>query len=577
MSIIFIENRSLLKHYFIPIFIVATSLFIFLSSCDKKEKIRQQTLIIQIDSLLYQSESSIFKDYGTSVKYAQKALQLSKLSDYEEGTITANRNLALANNQKGFHHLAFKQIDTAISLASNIKNEELLALSKQTKGYIYFTISKFDSAYLWYMSSLPFFENSEDKHELSNLYSKIGRVYYNKSEFDHAYIYYQKALTITKEFGDEKAIARELNNIGSVYEFQNKKTEALIYFHEALKLNLKSNRKEWIAINYHNIAKIFSDDKEYDSANIYFVKALKIDQELGNNSYIAEDLFSWGIHYQKFKEHHLAIKYFKEAEILCKETNNLSTLRRIYDALSSSQSIINNYKEALMNYKAYHSLTDSLFNSKSSRRIIEMEMQHKYDLEKSTQSIKQQRSLIILLSTIGGLLFLAFIMTSLYARSKVKEKNSILKGEKLQDKLYENEALLTTNVMRLSEKNKTLDLILQDLKSFSLNLRKRDQEHLDKITLNIRQNMNENIWNEFDIRFKNVYGDFYDKLSKIHPDLSPNETRLCAFLKLNMSTKEIARITHQSPKGINVARSRLRKKLNLTHSEKNIFEYLSEI
>lgn len=577
MTVISERIFSLINSKFKRFLFVIISISLLLFSCDQQIEFKNQALIPQIDSLLIKSESALLKDYESSIMNAKKALQLSKLSNYKIGIIESNRFLAKSNNQKGLYQVALNQIDTAIYLANTYNHDALLAKSKQTKGYIYFTISKFDSAYFWYMSCLPYFEKTSDKHELSNLYSKIGRVYYNKSEYDHAYQFYKKALSITKEFGDNKAIARELNNIGSVYELQNKKPEALTYFQEALKINLKSNRKEWVAINYHNIAKIYSEDHQFDSANVYFKKALDIDRSLGNKSYIAEDLYSWGIHYQKNEEHRKAIEYFKQSEILCKQTNNLSTLIRIYDALSTSQSSISNFKDALGNYSKYHIMSDSLFYSKSSRRIIEMEMQYKYDLEQSAQSIKQQSRIIILLSTIGGLLFLAIIMIGLYARIKVKQKNSIIRQKELKDKLHENEAELTTNVMRLSEKNKTLDLIVQDLKAYSLKTRKQDQNELDIIIRGIQQNMNENIWSEFDVRFKNVYGDFYEKLSKTHPGLTPNETRLCAFLKLNMSTKEIASIIHQSPKSINVARSRLRKKLNLTHTEKNIFEYLSEI
>jgi DNA-binding CsgD family transcriptional regulator len=66
-------------------------------------------------------------------------------------------------------------------------------------------------------------------------------------------------------------------------------------------------------------------------------------------------------------------------------------------------------------------------------------------------------------------------------------------------------------------------------------------------------------------------------LQQQFPDLSPNERRLCAFLRLNMSSKEISTITGQSIHSIQVARTRLRKKLQLTHSEQGLIEFLAAL
>ena len=82
------------------------------------------------------------------------------------------------------------------------------------------------------------------------------------------------------------------------------------------------------------------------------------------------------------------------------------------------------------------------------------------------------------------------------------------------------------------------------------------------------------VWKEFEMRFQNVHNDFYKRLINKFPDLSPNELRLCAFLKLNLNTKEISSITHQSINSIDIARSRLRQKLGLS-KEENLISFLA--
>ena len=87
---------------------------------------------------------------------------------------------------------------------------------------------------------------------------------------------------------------------------------------------------------------------------------------------------------------------------------------------------------------------------------------------------------------------------------------------------------------------------------------------------------NQNHWDEFETHFNAVHPDFYKKLNERFPELTVNDRRLSAFLKLKLSTKNISSLTGQSIKSIEVARSRLRKKFNLDR-EDNLFDVLERI
>ncbi|MDE7071815.1 MAG: LuxR C-terminal-related transcriptional regulator, partial [Bacteroidales bacterium] len=81
-------------------------------------------------------------------------------------------------------------------------------------------------------------------------------------------------------------------------------------------------------------------------------------------------------------------------------------------------------------------------------------------------------------------------------------------------------------------------------------------------------------WQEFESRFERVHISFLKNLQKQYPDLSPTEKRLCAFLRLNMTTKEIANIMHVSSRAVEQSRYRLRKKLGLKKKQDiNTFLY----
>lgn len=104
-----------------------------------------------------------------------------------------------------------------------------------------------------------------------------------------------------------------------------------------------------------------------------------------------------------------------------------------------------------------------------------------------------------------------------------------------------------------------------------------DAEELEKIMLTLKKSGAAHQWDEFELRFLQVHLDFNKKIHKLSPRLSSSERRLCYFLLLDMSTKEIATITGQSKRAVELARIRLRKKLGLTNIDTSLFEFLSKI
>jgi DNA-binding CsgD family transcriptional regulator len=99
-------------------------------------------------------------------------------------------------------------------------------------------------------------------------------------------------------------------------------------------------------------------------------------------------------------------------------------------------------------------------------------------------------------------------------------------------------------------------------------------EELQQIILKLKQPSSGPFWHEFDRYFVEVGDNFYALLTSRYPNLSPGEVRLCALLKLNLSTKEIASITKKSEHSIKIARYRLRSKLKLTRAV-NIHSFLN--
>ena len=120
--------------------------------------------------------------------------------------------------------------------------------------------------------------------------------------------------------------------------------------------------------------------------------------------------------------------------------------------------------------------------------------------------------------------------------------------------------------------------VIKDLKDLK-NLGNTDDllKELNSVIFRISKNPGKPSWEEFNLRFNNVYDSFYEKLQDLHPSLNHNDKRLCALIKLNLTSKEIADITKTSVKSVENSRTRLRKKLGLTNTGAELHSYLSSL
>jgi DNA-binding CsgD family transcriptional regulator len=149
-----------------------------------------------------------------------------------------------------------------------------------------------------------------------------------------------------------------------------------------------------------------------------------------------------------------------------------------------------------------------------------------------------------------------------------QEKDLTTKEKKLLElDLDHHQKQLTMQTVNMVQNSEFLHSVLSDLKSIFPFTTSEGKSVLNSIEFRINDKSNDHIWKEFEFCFEGVYHDFYKKLNEKLPDISQREQRLCAFLKMNMSTKEIAAITFQTPNSIDVAKHRLRKKTGIENDE----------
>jgi ligand-binding sensor domain-containing protein/DNA-binding CsgD family transcriptional regulator len=153
-----------------------------------------------------------------------------------------------------------------------------------------------------------------------------------------------------------------------------------------------------------------------------------------------------------------------------------------------------------------------------------------------------------------------------------------LKNEKLQSQIEHKNSELASTAMHLVQKGEILSKIKDELVKLNKNPGNKEvTTNIKKIvkTINEDDKVNED-WEHFAGHFNNVHSDFLIALKEKYPVLSAHDLKLCAYLRMNLTSKEIAQLMNISLRGVEIGRYRLRKKLGIG-TEVNLFDFMLQI
>lgn len=427
-----------------------------------------------------------------------------------------------------------------------------------------------------------------------------------------ALVQLQEGIEENERFGDENLQIKLDNNLAALYSLMGKRDESTTIYKKMLQ-EPKLFTRGYFYCNY-NIANNFTNQNEADSA-FYYLEKLQNDMETkqerllvmkktgdvyylkGNNEAaidyyenviheIGDDTLAFISNYasvtQSYAEllHHVgrekealaitenALKINEVSENISRKANLLhlksdilSALGRNQDALASLQEMLV-YQDSANRVQNLHEVNQLMVK----QEILSMEKEYKH--REFVEQLKHSREKMGMFTIIIVLLGIVAIALLLWNRKRILLKNKQIQEESLKFELETRNRELASNVVSLMKKNEVFSEIIGKLDQIKENAVKDEtKEALTKVKKEIEKTIDGSFWDEFELRFKNVHSDFYDKLMAQYPNLTSNELRLCAFLKMNLSTKDIASITGQNPRSIDKARERLRTKLGISNDK----------
>jgi tetratricopeptide (TPR) repeat protein/DNA-binding CsgD family transcriptional regulator len=477
--------------------------------------------------------------------------------------------------------------DTAMILSQNLAYEKGIASSYFGFALYHERFGEYDLALKNYLKSLDFYKKSGDKKNQAIVYNTLGISFKQQKNYKKAMEYYRQAIAINKINEQNIDLAAAYINIGNVYADLKNKDSTMYYYQKAQQLYQKGGVEAQYSGIKINLGIQYEENKEFDKAEELYLAALAISKNKQDLSGKMIALTNLGYLFIQKKDYKQAHQYLTDAQELNGKLNSLSWKSTLYEAFIKLESQRNNFKAAHEWNKKLLLVKDSLFN-KDREKIVE-QLQVRYELEQNkkailqlTQEKKSERQKRVLLGVVLALVSLLGLITFLWLRSKFQREKEIaqqkeklmslemrelaLEQEKTKAALDFRDKELTTFALHLVQKNEFLEYLENDLQKVTVqnsNAKKTLKELLFKVRHN--QLIGTDLV-DFHNRLSDVNRYFFQNLEKQFPQLTKNEKRLAALLRLGLTTKEVAILNHVGEHAVKMSRHRLRKRLQIDSS-----------
>ncbi len=473
---------------------------------------------------------------------------------------------------------ALKDAKDGYVIASTLKDDELMADLNSLIGRQYINLGVYELGLKHSRIAYDYFVETKNFGKQFRSALNLGTLYFKLNDNDKSLSYFQDAYSLyilnPEIVTDKQHIGILLNNIGSIYDRLDQIDKSIEYFNKGLE---EINYDGTAASNlYNNLGFIKLEQGDTLEAYNFFKASLKIRQQANDVHGIAKSYLYLSYFFRDANSKKDSSRYYIDKAIkLAKSAGLLEVQQHSYSVLSSLDEMENNYASALAHYKTFKTLSDSILNKQKISQLSNL--QTGFAMEKYDQEALAEKQALTLKYTLYIIILSFIILLSIALTVLLKaQKNKVqLEKENLELDVELKNKELTTNVMYLVRKNELINSVAKKLLTLKEKLKSENLPIVKSAIFDLQSEVDNEVWKEFELRFQQVHTTFYENLRKAHPDLSPSEERLAAFLRLNLNTKEIASITHQSPRGVDVARGRLRKKLNLTNTDTNLVNYLS--
>jgi tetratricopeptide (TPR) repeat protein len=554
-----------------------------------RQKLKGMDDTTQIKTLLDYSSALLYHNPNSARDHADWSMALAEKANLPRWTAQSINQRGNAFWASGDYGNALQDYKEQRTLYGELDDSMGIAKADNNLGLVYQEISDYDRALVCFMASLKYFEKTGDRLRLATIYNNIGNIHSRMNHSTLAEEYYTKSVDNFASLRDTNGLCMAYNNLGLVVKESGRSTEALDHFETALDGYEAQHNLYGQAKVISNIATIYIVLERISEAESLNVRAIEISQQLNNPYEISVSQLKMGEFYYKTGRFREALEMGIASLESGEPVGALLPLATANELLALSYEKTGQYDSALAHYKTFKELNDSIFSEKKAKSISELQIRYDTELkDKEIAQIKQQKELdgwrktalvgVIAALLVIGLLVVWNLRRQVRREKALKEKDRLVhqtqkalaeaeirtsevEKARLQEEINYKSKEITNLAMDIVRRNDLMELLDKELKS----LRKdpNDQKIKDLSVL-VSQNLSlESERQEFQLYVQEAQQSFFHQLEVRFPDLSMKEKRLCAMIRLGLSSKEIGAVFNIATNSVEVARYRIRRKMNL--------------
>ncbi len=400
------------------------------------------------------------------------------------------------------------------------------------------------------------FEQRNMDSNLAKVYNSLGSNFKELEEYAQAKVYYKKGKSSHLVLGDSLGVVMANNNLGSVYRSLNQLDSAIAVYLEASTWLKALENNFLLAQNQLNIGNVYEQKGDLERAEIYFTNCLNLSEKVGLQYGVMLSRLNLGNLYRLQKDYSRSKEWLNLALSKAEEMSLAREKGLALERLSWLARDTKDYERAYFLSVDATKIKDSLLSESVKKESLAL--QERYESEQKTneilllESANQQFLLIVVFGGIVLFALLSLVFFGLYRQKRLVNEKLIAEAEQrelsraIQTKDMEltAQALQILQIKKLLEENSAAGLLDEEGNGFRLE------------TFEFLQTELEN-------RITESNGDFFKNLLAAYPDLKPTELKLCSYLRLNLSTKELAEVLNKSARTIENTRFSIRKKMGL--------------
>jgi len=505
-------------------------------------------------------------------------MELSEKHEQYSSTAAMQINIAINHSIMNQHDSTLIYANKSIENFAKENDSTGIAACYNVIAGMYFNKGQYKLSLESSLMAMGISERHNDRRDAKTSLRNIHQNYLKMKDTTNTVRYLKRLMQMNREDNDKHGLISDLGNLGILYASMGDSLEiAKEMLDESWELSQSMKFPSGQVFTLFGLAKYYVKKNDMARAQSLFKESLGIADSLNQIGNVVDnqlELAEIALQENSLNE---AKSWSQQALTLSKKTDLLEDQAQAYQLLSKIALREDKQGDALNYFKQYKIVNDSIYNIENGQRLSEL--QTIYETEKKEAEIALQEEEINTLNAkakvdkltkglyAGGMASALALSGLLVFGYRQKMKKNKVEREK-QEEIYKQEIAhkkkeLASQTLHLVQKNTFIQELMENLENIKNSPEKFKMEFRRIVMLLKKENASDKDWEVFKTYFAEVHNDFDQKLKTIYPDISEKEIRLAAFLRMNLTTKEIAATLNVLPDSILKSKYRLKKKLGL--------------